>query len=170
MVIETLKEKTRARAWDDQLGFIFHDFEYTSDVINAGESFQFTEGIVEAKLRIRDGDITHVFSLVSENKLPQINIFHFDCKHISVGNAWKDGIQTEIIKGISPSDFYIYRLEWTSEELIWSVNNIEVFRTRKGVPYMPLFPLFASVVDKYQDGTGTLDVDWVRIYQKNKTK
>lgn len=170
MVIETLKEKTRARAWDDQLGFIFHDFDYTSDVINAGESFQFTEGIVEAKLRIRDGDITHAFSLVSENKLPQINVFHFDCKHITVGNAWKDGIQTETIKGISPADFYIYKLEWTSEELIWSVNNIEVFRTRKGVPYMPLFPLFASVVDKHQDGTGTLDVDWVRIYQKNKAE
>ena len=170
MVIETLKEENRSRAWDERLGFVFHDFSYTSDVINAGGFFQFSEGIVEVKLRVRDGYITHVFSLVSEHKLPQINVFHFDGKHVTVGNAWKDGSQTEIVKGIAPSDFYIYKLEWTSEELIWSVNNMEVFRTRKGIPYIPLFPLFASVVDKHQDDMGALEVDWVRIYQKNKAQ
>ena len=60
MVIETLKESTNARAWDEKLGFVLHDFSYTSDVINAGEKFQFAEGIVEVKMRVRDGDITHV--------------------------------------------------------------------------------------------------------------
>jgi Glycosyl hydrolases family 16. len=168
MVIETLKEETRSRAWDEKLGFVFRDFAYTSDVINAGAAFQFSEGIVETKLKIRDGYITHVFSLVCENKLPQINVFHFDGKHVTVGNAWKGGSQTEVIKGISPADFYIYKMEWTSEELIWSVNNLEVFRTRKGVPSLSLFPLFASMVDKEQDDTGALEVDWVRIYQRRK--
>ena len=82
--------------------------------------------------------------------------------------AWKNGNHTEVVKGITPSEFYIYKLEWTSEELIWSVNNLEVFRTRTGVPSVPLFPLFASVVDKHQDDTGVMEVDWVRIYQKKK--
>ncbi len=168
MVIETLKESTNARAWDEKLGFVLHDFSYTSDVINAGEKFQFAEGIVEVKMRVRDGDITHVFSLVGEKKLPQINVFHFDGKHVTVGNAWENGNQTEVVKGITPSEFYIYKLEWASEELIWSVNNLEVFRTRTEVPSVPLFPLFASVVDKHQDDTGVMEVDWVRIYQKKK--
>ena len=104
--------------------------------------------------------------MVSENKLPQINIFHFDGRRISIGHAWKDGVQTESIKGISPNDFFVYKLEWTSNELIWSVNNVEVFRTRKGLPQVSLFPLFASVVDKHQDDTGVFEVDWIRIYQK----
>jgi len=166
MVIETLAETTTVRAWDEKHGFVNHEFNYTSDVINVGESFQFSEGIVEVKLRISGGYITHVCSLVSENKLPQINIFHFDGRRISIGHAWKDGVQTESIKGISPNDFFVYKLEWTSNELIWSVNNVEVFRTRKGLPQVSLFPLFASVVDKHQDDTGVFEVDWIRIYQK----
>ena len=170
MTIETLAENTTARAWDEKHGFVYHDFNYTSDVINAGESFQFEEGIMEVKLRVRGGYITHVCCLVSENKLPQINIFHFDGRHISVGNAWKGGVQSQCIKGISASDFFVYKLEWNSDELIWSVNNVEVFRTNKGIPAMPLFPLFASLVDANQDDTGAFDVDWIRVYQKGTSK
>jgi hypothetical protein len=165
MKIETLKEDTNARAWDEKLGFVNHDFTYTSDVINAGATFQFSKGIVEVKIRIKGGKISHMFGLVSENKLPQVNVFHFDGQHVTVGNAWKDGSRSEIVKGISPSEFYIYKLEWTSNELIWSINNLELFRTRQGVPSISLFPIFASIVDKHQDDTGILEVDWIRIYQ-----
>jgi uncharacterized protein YktA (UPF0223 family) len=167
LTIETLKEKITTRAWDEEKGFIMHTFDYTSDVINAGNAFQMTSGLVQVKLRIRDGKITHVCCLAHEKKTPQINIFHVDHKTISVGYVMDHFSQSQRIKGISAYDFYIYSVEWTEDQLIWRINNQEVFRAAKGViPKVPLFPLFASIVRKDQEGTGYFDIDWIRIYQR----
>lgn len=168
MVIETIEEQSQSRAWDAQRGFVMHQFSYTSDVINAGAAFQFCHGVVEAKMRVHGDAITHVFGLVCENRLPQIDVFHVDGRRIKVGNAWQTERNIELIKGISPSKFYIYKLEWTADELIWSINNVEVYRTSQGVPSMPLFPIFASIVDEKQKGVGVFEVDWLRIYQKKQ--
>lgn len=167
LTIETLKERVNARAWDDEKGFIMHTFDYTSDVINAGKAFQMTSGLVQVKLRIRDGKITHVCCLAHEKKTPQINIFHVDHKNISVGYVMDHFSQTQRIKGISAYDFYIYSVEWSEDQLIWRINNQEVFRADKGIiPNVPLFPLFASIVRQDQEGTGYFDIDWIRIYQQ----
>ncbi|MBB3188181.1 glycoside hydrolase family 16 protein [Microbacter margulisiae] len=169
LTIETLKESVVSRAWDDQKGFVMHKFDYTSDVINAGNAFQMTSGLVQMKLRIRGGKITHVCCLVNERKTPQINLFHVDHKMISVGYVLDDIAQSEQIKGISPYDFYIFSVEWSRGELIWRVNNQEVFRVERSFsPSVPLFPLFASIVRPDQEGVGHLDVDWIRIYQSQK--
>jgi hypothetical protein len=166
LTIETLSENTTARAWDAEKGFVLHDFAYTSDIINSGAACQFRQGIVEVKLRIKGGKITHVCGLVNEAKSPQINIFHFDGKHIKVGYAHNGSARTETVRGISPYDFYIYKLEWNADGLIWSVNNAVVLRVSGNIPDTPLFPLFASLVNHRQDDTGAFEMDWIRIYQK----
>jgi hypothetical protein len=169
LTIETLHESVTARAWDEQQGFVMHPFDYTSDVINAGHAFQMTSGLVQVKLRVRGGKITHVCCLAHERKMPQINIFHVDHKMISVGYVMDNITQTQRVRGISPYDFYIFSVEWGAENLIWRVNDQEVFRAAKGViPSVPLFPLFASIVRQQQAGVGYLDIDWIRIYKLKK--
>jgi hypothetical protein len=109
--------------------------------------------------------------LGADGKLPHVNIFHFDGKNIVVNNYAKEGNSVsavkETIKGISVEDFYIYSLEWSATELIWRVNNVEVFRTERNVPKESLSPVFQSFIsENQQGGAGTFEVDWIRIYAK----
>ena len=160
----TKHEKVRVRAWDTSKGFIEKEFNYTSDVLQTAESFRQKQGVFRAKLRCT-GNIQHAFWLGAESKLPHINIFHFNGKTITLGNANKnvvDGIQ---IKGINPAQFYIYTLIWSAKELVWMINDLEVYRTASNIPLDSMYLAFNSFISQKQKGSaGSLEVDWVRTY------
>ncbi|MDD4967897.1 MAG: family 16 glycosylhydrolase [Paludibacter sp.] len=162
--LATKHEKVRARAWDTTKGFIEKEFNYTSDVLQTADTFRQKHGMFRAKLRCT-GDIQHAFWLGSESKLPHINIFHFNGKSITLGNANKnlvDGIQ---IKGLNPGQYYIYTLIWSHKELIWMINDLEVYRTASNIPSESMYLAFNSFISQKQKGSaGELEVDWVRTY------
>lgn len=170
--IVTINEKQESAAWDPTKGFISKEFNFSSGAVNTGEAFQQKYGLVKIKLRIAGSkDISHACWLGTEGKLPHVNIFHFNGKNIVVNNYAPEGnsvsVVKEVVKGISPNDFYIYSLEWTPKELIWSINNIEVFRTSKSVPQESMFVALNSFIsEKQQGGQGSMDVDWIRFYKK----
>lgn len=172
LAINTLPEKKESLAWDAKKGFTKKQFDYTSGIINTGEAFQQKNGLIKAKLRVKgSSEVSHAFWLGSDGKLPQINVFYYDGSTITVDNYAKDGngvaVSKETIKGISPADFYIYSLEWTPTELIWKINNVEVYRATKAIPQQSLFPVFNSFIsEKQKGGSGTLEVDWIKVYTK----
>ena len=166
--IKTRKETVKAPAWDVRgiKGFVEKELEYTSDVIQTAKHFKQAEGIFKAKIRC-SGPIHHAFWLGSDKKLPHINIFHFDGKNITVGNANNQIFDQAKITGINPSSFYIYTLKWTQKELIWYVNDVEVFRTSANMPNQQLYLAFNSFITEAQRGAqGALEVDWVKVYAK----
>jgi len=160
----TKHEKVRVRAWDTSKGFIEKEFNYTSDVLQTAESFRQKQGVFRAKLRCT-GNVQHAFWLGAESKLPHISIFHFNGKAITLGNANKnvvDGIQ---IKGLNPAQFYIYTLIWSAKELVWMINDLEVYRTASNIPLDSMYLAFNSFISQKQKGSaGSLEVDWVRTY------
>ncbi len=165
LTISTKKELLTARAWDKAKGFVMQDFEYSSDVLQTGSLFRQKGGIFSAKIRCT-GNVNHAFWLGADGKLPHINIFHFDGKKISVGNAYKEIFDSTKITGINPSRFYIYTLKWTKNELVWMINNIEVYRTNANIPQEEMFLVFNSFLPQTSDGDeGLLEVDWVKVYQ-----
>jgi hypothetical protein len=162
--IATKHEKVTARAWDTEKGFILRKFNYTSDVLQTADKFRQKFGIYRAKIRCT-GAFHHAFWLGSDKKLPLINIFHYDGKNITVGNSNKDIVDGVKIKGLNPSEYFIYTLIWTQKELIWMINNIEVYRTVSSVPKEAMYLGFNSFISEKQHGsTGHLEVDWVRVY------
>jgi len=162
--LATKHEKTIARAWDVSKGFIEKEFSYTSDVLQTSAAFRQKGGVFSAKLRCK-GDIQHVFWLGAESKLPYIKIFHFNGKCISLGNANKNLFDGVKIKGINPSQFYIYTLIWSEKELIWMINDYEVYRTASNIPSDSMYLAFNSFISEKQKGSaGNLEVDWVRTY------
>ena len=162
----TKQEKKTAPAWDPKKGFISKDFDYTSDIIQTADNFRQKEGVFMAKIRI-EGNIHHAFWLGSGEQLPLISIFHFNGKQITVGNYSKDGFDGTVVKGISPRQYYIYSLRWTDRELVWLVNNVEVYRTTKNIPNDKLFLALSSFIDEKQRGSeGLLSVAWVRVYEQ----
>jgi hypothetical protein len=163
--IQTRREATKALAWHPTQGFSEKHFAYTSDVIQSAQSFSQERGIFKAKLRC-SGKIHHAFWLANEKKDPHINIFHFDGSEIRMGYV-NNGVGEEIkIRGIDPSQYYIYTLEWTAHELNWYINNVLVFNVSSNIPGLPLFMTFNSFIPEDEEGEeGLLEVDWVRVYQ-----
>ena len=163
LIIETRKEKITAPAWNPQKGFIEKEFDYTSDVVQTADEFKQKYGVFRAKIRCT-GAIHHAFWLGSDNQLPHINIFHYDGECITMGNAHANVMDQVKVFGLAHSEYYIYTLVWTPKELIWYVNNYEVYRTNSNVPKEPLYLGFNSFIpSKSKAKTGSLEVDWVKV-------
>ncbi len=166
MTLVTREEMAVAPAWDAKKGFISKEFEYTSDVITTADYFRSEGGLFVAKIRC-EGRINHAAWLGADLPLPLVKLFHFNGSNIFVGNTSKNGFEGEKISGISAKDYYIYALDWSKDELIWYINNIEVYRTRNNVPREALYIALSSFITATQrPEEGKLEVDWVRVYTK----
>ncbi len=164
LTIFTKKETVTSPAWEPSKGFIKKSFNYTSDVLHS-KTFKQKGGVFSAKIRCT-GKLHHAFWLTGDKVYPHINVFHFNGKRITVGNATAEGFFDQIeISGLSTSSYYVYSLEWTETELIWFVNNYEVYRTSNNVPQEELFLTFNSFITQTQrPSTGVMQVDWVRVF------
>lgn len=163
--IKTKNEKVSAPAWDTKKGFIKKEFQYTSDILQSANSFRQKYGVFRAKVRCT-GKLHHAFWLGSDEKLPLINIFHYNGKCITVGNVNENTVDGVEIKGLNPSTFYIYTLIWTEKELVWMINNLEVYRTTSHIPNQRMYLGFNSFISEKQKGnTGSLEVDWIKVYR-----
>ena len=162
----TKAERMTAPAWDTKKGFIEKDYEYTSDVIQTADHFQQKGGLFIAKVRV-EGRMHHAIWLGKNQKLPLINLFHYNGKQIVIGNHTEKGFDGTTISGISPRQYYIYGLRWNENELIWYVNNVEVYRTKRNVPQEKLFLAIHSFIDEKQRAQeGQINVAWIRVLEK----
>ena len=164
--ITTKIEKTKAIAWDTTKGFIEKEFDYTSDVLQTASDFKQKGGVFRAKLRC-SGNLNHAFWLGTDNKLPHVNIFHFDGKQIRIGNANKNLVDGINITGLNPLQYYIYTFKWSEKELVWMINDLEVYRTVSNIPSEEMYMAFNSFIPQKSKGSdGVFEVDWVRVYRK----
>ena len=164
--ISTKKEQTTAAAWDAKKGFIQKEFQFTSDVMQSANNFRQQYGVFQAKIRC-SGAINHAFWLGADEKLPLIKIFHFDGKKIKTGCFDANGKNENTVTGIKPTEFYIYTLVWTENELRWFVNNLEVARATAHVPKESMYLAFNSFISEMQQAVeGSLEVAWVKVYSK----
>jgi Beta-glucanase/Beta-glucan synthetase len=162
--IHTKHENITARAWHPKKGFIDKEYEFTSDVLQTAETFKQKYGTIRAKIRC-SGNLNHAFWLGADGKLPHVNIFHYNGKQITVGNSNNNVVDGIKISGLNPHQFYIYTLIWTKKELIWMINNLEVYRTASNIPAEEMFLSFNSFISEKQHGAaGSLEIDWVRVY------
>jgi len=167
LCIETRRETLKSLAWHSRNGFVEKNYFFTSDVIQNGSSFRQERGIFKAKIRC-SGKVHHAFWLGTEKEQPHISIFHFNGKEVQMGYVNRNAGDGVTLTGINPAEYYIYSLEWTHNELIWSVNNLVVLRSSRDIPREPLFMVFNSFIPVHEEGgEGLLEVDWVRAYQFN---
>lgn len=163
--IQTKRETITSAAWDVKKGFVNKEFEYTSDVVQTAESFRQQEGLFMIKMRT-GGKIHHAAWLGADSKLPLLTLFHFNGKNIVVGNTTTNGFDGDKVTGLKPSNYFVYSLHWTKNEMVWYVNNIEVYRTQLNIPKQELYLALSSFISENQKAQeGKLEVDWIRIYQ-----
>lgn len=162
--LSTRFQPTKALAWDTQRGFCKKEFDYTSAILQNGKTFQQQYGIFSAKIKC-EGKVHHSVWLKGNNKLPHINLFYYDGKKITIGNATQHKYIGKEIKGIDKSKYYIYTVEWTPKALVWYINNIEVFRTQQQIPHQKLHIGISSFLPQAAPpAEGNLTIDWVKAF------
>jgi Glycosyl hydrolases family 16 len=164
--INTKSQKINGKVWSASKGFTTKEFNYTSGLINSGNSFRQKYGIFSAKIKLGNPNAKNVFWMLADKITP-----HLDICRTSGGKVWFDyfpvkGNNTKSSLGSRYSnDFYIYTLEWTSDKLVWSINGTEVFTQTTDLPQDPMYVLLAGGLDKPINGMASMEIDWVRVYK-----
>ena len=170
--IVTKEQKNEALAWHSEKGFVQKEFDYTSDVIHGCNAVCQKGGLYRAKMRFGGAKgVVHAFWLKGEDKMPHINICKCDKGEIEVGIYWSSKFETKYtstrIKGLNLSKFFVYSLEWNEKELIWYINDMEVFRTSNFMPQEAMYPLLNSFIpEKNKGGEADMEIDYVQVYCK----
>jgi len=166
--IITKPQKAEGKVWNPMLGgFRNKEFGYTSGTINTGKSFRQQYGIFKAKVKLNtSAGPRHAFYMLADKITP-----HLDICRTGKGKVWMDlftngsrGAKTSIGSKFS-KDYYIYTLEWTSDKLVWKINDMEVFTQTGNLPQEPMYLNFTGGLEKSISGSSSLEIDWVRVYQ-----
>ena len=176
--IVTKAEKLEGKVWDPAIGLIPKNFEYSSAILNTGNSFKFKEGVIEAKVKFRaEAAITSAFSLTGYEPFPQIDVFRSGHKRVGLGiieHPANGGIKKLVqVKGLNFNNFHIFRLEIFGNMLIWKINNHEVHHELLSQNSEELFLNFVGTIHKPLNAQSLphhFEIDWVRCMQKKTAK
>ncbi len=172
MHIMTKEEKKDAIAWHPQKGFVQKSYDYTADVVNGKEAMSQKYGVFSAKIRFFGSkDVNHAFWLTEGTKTPQINVAINKGDKVEVGLHWANGTQnnyvTTTVKGLKLDQFHVFSVLWNEKEVVWYINDFEVFRTTSFVPGQPMFPVFNSYIpEKNKGGNGDFEIAYVKVYAR----
>lgn len=166
MEIELREETKKAIAWDSKKGFIEQTFNYTSDVMNTKQAFAQEQGLFMVKMRSQGAGCQFLGLTSGKNGQPMLALYFYDGKKVQMGKVANGQTRLEKLSGASRSKYYVYSLRWTAEELIWYVNNMEVFRMANDLTKDQLFFLAQSFIPSTaKAGEGKMGVEWIRVYK-----
>jgi len=170
--IHTNHEAQEAAAWDEKKGMYLKPFSYTSDSIYTDKVAVEEGSVVQVKCRCR-GRLNHGIYLRSKNHIPFISLFDYTGLKLYCGvkDSIKHDKNLKLLDGLQPIPYTIFTVSWQKDEIVWFVNNLEVYRTKNLLAhdeklYLHLYS-FMFENDRFSS-EGELDVDWVRIYNLKK--
>ncbi len=164
--INTKPQRITGKVWSAARGFTTKEFSYTSGLINSGTSFRQKYGIFTAKIKLGNPNARSSFWMLADKITP-----HLDICRTSRGKVWFDYFSTKGSTSKSSvgsrysNDYFIYTLEWTSDKLVWKINNAEVFSQRTDVPQEPMYVLLAGGLEKPINGMTSMEIDWIRVFK-----
>jgi len=172
--IVTKSEKSEGKVWDPAIGLLPKKFEFSSGIINTGNSFRFKEGIIEAKVKFHANKaITSALSLTGSQPFPQIDVFRSGNNCVGLGiidQPGKANIKKLVqIKGLNFNNFHIFRLEIFGNLAVWKINNYEVHREQVSKNMGELFINFIGSLHQPVNGESLphhFEIDWVRCLNK----
>jgi len=172
--IEVRKEKATGMQWRIPFGFVEQEFDYTSGIISNAATEWWKYGILEAKVRYSpDNNLVDMLYLLGEENSPQINLVEMGTKNrVGLFTNSDHGIHSEStsISGLKIGEFYIFRLEWSANSLVWKINNRVILTLTDHIPAFKMHLNAASIlVSEPTDSLPhRLEIDWVRFYQHAK--
>ena len=167
--IITKPQKVQGKVWTGADGFKTKEFAFTSGIINSGKSFRQKYGTFSAKIKLGDPSAKSAFWMLAEKITPHIDVCRtMNGKVIADFFPSTDKKVKSSIGSKYANDFYIYTLEWSSDKLVWKINDTVVMTQTSNVPQEPMYILFSGGLDKPINSMITMEIDWVRVYQPKK--
>jgi len=172
--IVTKAEKSEGKVWDPAVGLLTKKFDYSSGILNTGNSFRFSEGIIEAKVKfMANKAITSAFSLTGSQPFPQVDVFRSGDNSVGLGiidQQIKGSVKKLVqIKGLNYNNFHIFRLEISGNLFVWKINNCEVHREKVSKNMGEFFINFIGSLHQPVNGESlphNFEIDWVRCLKK----
>ncbi len=164
--VETKKETVTASAWHPTKGFVTKDFAWTGDVLQTADTFQTAKGLFLAKVRV-SGEADAAVYLATGERQPVLKMMQWDGKQVSAGVRTNKDEASVTIQDLKAGQWYIYGLQITDKEVVWSVNGQEVLRIKNNFGGMQFFPAVAEFLPEGKPaGAGKIEIDWMRVYDK----
>jgi len=170
--LEVRKEKTKGMQWQIPFGFVEREFEFSAGILSTAGGEWWNHGILEAKVKYSpSSQMVDAIYLLGEESSPQINLVEFGAKN-RLGTLTKtnNGIHAECtsISGLKSGEFYIFRLEWSSGALKWTINEREMLDISLPVPSHSMHLNIASIpVSESADNLPhRFEIEWIRFYQQ----
>jgi beta-glucanase (GH16 family) len=163
-------EKVNGMVWNPAVGLAPKSFDYSSSIINTANFFRLKEGVIEAKLRFKkDATITSAFSLTGDMPFPQIDLVRSTQKGVGMGIVEKQGEGSSKyiqLSGLNDENYHIYRLELWNNELVWKINDYEIFRCYVNLNETLFFNLLTTLHGEVNDHLlpHNFEVGWIRCY------
>ena len=164
--IITKPQKIDGKVWSVAHGFNPKEFGYTSGIINSGTSFRQKYGVFTAKIKLGDPNAKCAFWLLADKITP-----HVDICRTTKGKVWFDlfaGDGKSVKSSVGSryaNDYFIFTLIWTADKLVWKINGVDAFQQTENVPQQPMYINLAGGLDKPINGSTTMEIDWIRVYQ-----
>lgn len=162
--------------------------EFKSGAIHTMDKFSFLYGRVEMRARLPKGKgIFPAFWMmpnIEQTWLPEIDILEL-LGH-EPDRAWMvvHWLENGILKSDSTSfkgpdfstDFHIFTLEWSEDQLTWFIDGEQRFETDAYVPDVPMYLYLNTAVggdwpgapDHSTDFPQVFEIDYVRVYQRTE--
>jgi len=184
--IKSSNDTVTGWAYDEHWNPVPKTYYYTTGMIQSAYSFAQQYGYFETRCKLPFGKgLGFAFWLMAYSGWPpEIDICEFHCiepDRIHLANHFRniDGIHTQInttIDGLDfTNDFHIYAIEWNPKEIIWYIDNKQVFISETAVPQERMYVILSSGVGGssftgYADQTTPLpayfEIDYVRVYKE----
>lgn len=158
--------------------------EYTSGVITTHQSFQFTYGQVEARLRVPAGQgLWPALWLLDYNgSANEIDILEIlgnqpDILYMAMHYPDSNGESQNTMESYAGPDFsadyHIFSVDWSPTAVIWYVDGIERYRMTDHVPTQPMYLIINLAVGGDWPGApddttifpASFDIDYIRVTQ-----
>ncbi len=181
LTITTQKEQCEGLAWNLKHGFIPSTFQYSSGIVNTGQTFRQKHGRFEAKIKFSSTQgVFHAFWLVGEKMLPELDVMRKkgkDSSSVQGAYFWqnelgKAGKTETTIGGFDfSSGFYILSIDWNSKEIVWKINGIPFKKQANNLPDTPMYVVLSSGVNQKPNDAELpvkFEIDWVRCWREVK--
>lgn len=174
--IHVRKEKVISKAWHPGAGFVPVEFHYTSDILSTVKSFWQEGGIFEAKIRFSPvNEVVSTCYLQGKKNSPLISLLEMGPTSrmgiLTLNGTGKPEFNGITLQHLKKDHFYMFRVEWDSNRVIWKINDIKVHEVPFGGLGEPAHISMQNLVVSEIPGSKlpvTFETDWIRCYRRKQ--
>jgi beta-glucanase (GH16 family) len=187
LCIKSNRDTVTGTVYDTGFIPVQKDYYFTSGMIHSSYSFSQLYGYFEIRCKTPLGKgFWPAFWLMSPNSWPpEIDVFEISGKepniihmanHFFNNNKEHRQVSANFYGNDFSKDFHVFAIEWNPKEIIWFLDNKQVYKTETCVPNERMFLIassgmgggeFSGYTDQSTFLPNYLEIDYIRVYKED---